>query len=285
MSASPQCPQCGSSLKDDYGMVTCESCGTISLVDMDGVAHVSSDPSAESLESSSESQAFEPIAESEEVPVPIEPLQDFDMPSSDSSSEPEEASAWEAAPIEAPMDIPNSLSGLDPMSDPGLAPETEPEAAAESSHEEPPGAVAATEEEFNMDALLGYQQEESEEPDQSPEGMPQNDEVAPAGDPLGLNEYANSELSQATDGLLVFKLLISGIDSKEIRESLREAMEDARFGWDVASIIGLIDKGQLVIENVSPVKATILINRIKRLPIQIRWEQYAITQLEEGDSF
>ena len=101
------------------------------------------------------------------------------------------------------------------------------------------------------------------------------------GDPLGIQEYANSEISRAKDGPLLVRILISGIDTKEIRESLREAITDSRFGWDVDAVMSTIAKGELRVENVSPVKASIAINRIKRLPVRIRWEQYAVTQAEQ----
>jgi len=44
--------------------------------------------------------------------------------------------------------------------------------------------------------------------------------------------------------------------------------------------------GMLRLERISPVKATIVINRIKNLAVQIRWEQSAITELDisEPDS-
>lgn len=100
----------------------------------------------------------------------------------------------------------------------------------------------------------------------------------PASDPLNLNDFANSELSSAKDGPLLFRVLISGIDTKEIRESIREVLEDARFVWDAKAILSRIAKGQLTIDALSPVKASILITRIKYLPVSIRWEQYAITQ-------
>jgi len=134
-------------------------------------------------------------------------------------------------------------------------------------------AIEASEtvEEFSMDSMLGYQETPSEA-----------DQIGPVGDPLGLSAYANSEVSQAKDGRLSFKILISGIDSKEMRDSLREAIEDARFGWNASALIAKISRGTLELDHVAPVKATILINRIKRLPVQIRWEQYAVTQMD-GD--
>jgi hypothetical protein len=100
----------------------------------------------------------------------------------------------------------------------------------------------------------------------------------PANDPLNLNDFANSEVSSAKDGPLLFRVLISGIDTKEIRESIREVLQDPRFAWDSNGIFSKVSKGHLAINDLSPVKASILITRIKRLPVQIRWEQYAITQ-------
>jgi hypothetical protein len=41
-----------------------------------------------------------------------------------------------------------------------------------------------------------------------------------------------------------------------------------------------VSKGTLVIDGLSPVKATVLVNRLKRLPVLIAWEQYAVTQLD-----
>ena len=93
-----------------------------------------------------------------------------------------------------------------------------------------------------------------------------------------MNEFANSEISSAKDGPLLFRVFISGIDTKEIRESIREVLEDSRFAWNPKEILSKVAKGELVVPNLSPVKASILITRIKYLPISIRWEQYAITQ-------
>ena len=38
--STPQCPKCKAALTDDYGMVTCPSCGTVVFIDMDGMAHI-----------------------------------------------------------------------------------------------------------------------------------------------------------------------------------------------------------------------------------------------------
>ena len=131
----------------------------------------------------------------------------------------------------------------------------------------------------------------NEEPEAlAPESQPEQDfqpfdldpvpDLGPADDPLGLAKFANSEISSAKDGPLLFRLFVSGIDSKEMRESIREVLEDTRFGWDTDQIFAKLERGVLKIENLSPVKASILVTRIKRLPVRIRWEQYAISQTD-----
>ena len=111
-----------------------------------------------------------------------------------------------------------------------------------------------------------------------PKLMKPDQSFGPADDPLNINEFANSEVSAAKDGPLLFRVLISGIDTREIRDSIREVLEDPRFAWDSNEIFSKVSKGILAINGLSPVKASILITRIKRLPVQIRWEQYAIAQ-------
>ncbi len=111
--------------------------------------------------------------------------------------------------------------------------------------------------------------------------VPVTDEVMSPNDPLGVSTYANSEFSQGKDGPFLFNLFINGLDSKEIRESLREAMNDSRFSFDSKNLLGQIRDGKLLIKNVSPVQASILVNRLKRLPLTITWEQHAITTIEK----
>jgi uncharacterized Zn finger protein (UPF0148 family) len=105
-------------------------------------------------------------------------------------------------------------------------------------------------------------------------------DLGPDDDPLGISDFANSEVSSGKFGPFLFKILILGIDTKEIRESIREALEDSRFGWDPDQVLSRLDKGRLTIENLAPVKATIIIHRLRHLPVKIRWEQYAISQIE-----
>jgi hypothetical protein len=240
----PQCPSCGATQNEDYGMVTCPGCEAILFIDMEGIAHMG--------QSEHQAELATPHAE---LPAESQPESNFQ-----SDFSPPDFADLDPVIPQDPVDI-----------EPPPEPPPEP---TDIPHEAPPQqAPMDAIPEFSMDGVLGYSESESED------GPPPD--LGPAGDPLGINAYANSEFSQGKDGLLLFRLLISGIDSKEIKESIREAIEDSRFAWDPPKIMASISKGTLVIERLSPVKAAILINRIKRLPIAIRWEQYAITQMDD----
>jgi hypothetical protein len=91
-------------------------------------------------------------------------------------------------------------------------------------------------------------------------------------------DFGNSQESSGKDGLFIFDVFISGIDTKELRESVRESLDDARFVWDVNEVMGTIDQGALELRQLNPVKATILVNRLKGLPLEIHWKQNSITQ-------
>lgn len=125
---------------------------------------------------------------------------------------------------------------------------------------------------LNMEAFLGYESPGAEVVSDSTQNDPN--------DPLGISAYANSEMSSAKDGPLVVSVIISGIDTKDLRLEIRQALQDSRFGWDAGSLMSTIRGGTLRLERISPVKATIVINRIKNLAVQIRWEQSAITELD-----
>ena len=265
-------------------MITCASCGSIVFVDMVGMAHIGSEtPESQTTitilgePSKVDQPAFEldpqtsissldttPNLGSEpsEPAFTLEPMAGF-----------EEAS--HAAPQIGGVEEAASFAEPPPSLDMGLQMDTPSEVVPPSAD----GIPEAPTDDFSMDAMLGY----GETPPAESPAPPDPEAFGQAGDPLGINSFANSDVSQGKDGNLVFHITISGIDSKEIRESLREAMEDSRFGWNTSSLLARINKGHLRLERISAVKATILVNRIKRLPVEIRWEQNAITQLQGSD--
>ncbi len=211
------CPKCKAELLQDFGLVTCSSCGHVSILDIMGEVQES---------------------RHEEPPVSHEPHVNEMIP---------EAPVIHAEP--PPLD-------------------SAPEAAAHDPNFENPFLN------FDLNSNPEFSQIETNPQAETQESSQEQS--------MNLSEYANSEFSQAKEGAFVYTVSISDIDSKEIREFLREAINDSRFGWDVQDIMAQVKLGELVLKNISPVKASILINRIKRLPVKIRWEQYAITQADQN---
>ncbi len=92
-------------------------------------------------------------------------------------------------------------------------------------------------------------------------------------------DFANSEKSNPNQGELFYSLVIQGVDSAKIREELRVALEDKAFLWDVDEIFSSMKDGVLRIEKTNPVKASILVERLKAIDVQVQWKQYHITDL------
>ncbi len=126
--------------------------------------------------------------------------------------------------------------------------------------------------------------ESSEDPDLQPnEPLPTNDpgDRAIALDSPDLSDVAafgNSSESGAKSGALRYNLMITGIDTADMREVFRQALTDRRFVWDTEEILRSLKNGQVKIPNVAAAKAFILISNLRNLPVKVRWEQYAIHQ-------
>ncbi len=90
--------------------------------------------------------------------------------------------------------------------------------------------------------------------------------------------FGNSDLSGGREGPLRYNLFIEGIDTVDVREAFREALTDRKLMWDTDTILRSLRNGQVKIQNVPPTKAYILITRLRTMPVQVRWEQYAVSQ-------
>lgn len=97
------------------------------------------------------------------------------------------------------------------------------------------------------------------------------------GDFSDIAAFGNSGASMAKEGMYIYDVLIWNIDTREVKEQLREALTDMRFAWDVEKILNSIQQGAVRINAINSVKSSLLVNRIKNLPIGISWEQKLIT--------
>lgn len=207
---SPVCPQCGNSLDQDFGVVTCSKCQSVLFVDMDGNATTTS--------------------------------ADVDSPPSEYQ---------EAAPSPD-----NWLQDQSPESEP--EPELEPE------------PIADLEPEFEPIA---------ESPVESTDG--EEEQPVPESDPYGEPEYNPNDLSEVSQfansdqafGALSYSVIIENIDTKEMRQLLLEALSDSKFAWDPKELMKQVKMGRLQLEDLNPVKASVLVQKLQDLPMKVSWVQ------------
>ncbi len=219
------CPICGSSISDDFGMQACESCGAFLFVDMNGHIDVDFD------------QNHQDQAETNSVDIEGQELVNNEQGQESVDNEQEEDfSNFEKSQVD------DSLN---------------------QSEDE-----------------IVSQFEESDEKDQLQSNEFHSIETGLDGssDFSDVSEYANSELSTAREGLYLYTLTISDIDSAYLRKEIEEALTDVRFKWDRELLVNKIKDGVLVIENINAVKASVLVNRLKSLSVRVDWSQHAIVQ-------
>jgi len=86
-------------------------------------------------------------------------------------------------------------------------------------------------------------------------------------------DFGNSEVQISA---LNYDLEVYGLDSKDDIQIFKEALQDSRFGWDVAEKMKEIRNGLIRIEKLNPVQAYVLAKRIHFLGLETKWTQYAL---------
>lgn len=96
---------------------------------------------------------------------------------------------------------------------------------------------------------------------------------------IGLTTELNSPNLELHDeaasamGHLLYDIEIEGIDGSKLRNELYEELKDPRWGWIAIELMGTVNNGRLVLNDVNAVKASLLVNRLKALPLEIKWKQ------------
>ncbi len=72
---------------------------------------------------------------------------------------------------------------------------------------------------------------------------------------------------------LTYDLKITGLDSKESIYVLKEALSDAKFGWNSDEITNQINYGSLEIKQINPVQAYVIAKRIQFIDAEMVWSQ------------
>lgn len=244
------CPKCQSPTVDDFGLVTCSSCGTSLMIGMDGNVSLASDGAKSDAnfdvsEQLSNALSKEALGESLVGEVEESGTENKDMFSED--NEPEEFFGDENIEVE------------DALMPPG-------DEAAEDSLENTSFSYPVMENSGQGAVLDVADATPAKSADLSGESF---EDVV---------EFGNSDDSTWGEGNLRYKVLISGLDSNDIRRSVREIISEPQFKWDAQTMFAQIDKGELVIQGINPVKASELIKKLRVLSIDVSWEQYVLQQ-------
>lgn len=151
------------------------------------------------------------------------------------------------------------------------------EGKPEATQNEPEMTTPPLEENFDgeISQESDFQASVSEAPydfSQTLDTVPEPSQVSTAdtADFSDVTDFANADTSV---GPLTYTVIIAELESSQLLAQIKEAMTDSRFGWDVESVLSEVGGGRLILQGLSPAKASVLINRIKYLPLKITWRQ------------
>ena len=289
------CPLCEVQVPDDFGLIECGGCGAQLLVHIDGRveysgAQVREEEVTSSLPEGTQAKELDPFKNphiGEEVPWPppddaidgateisraqVEPT----VMKTFAFSQPEQHEELPPVPLAG---LEDNLTVVSPHHEPEAA--HLPDAAAEFDlgTEAEPAAAPVSAVEPTASAALDMFDDEATVQISPPKDDVTTVMATDSGDLSDIAKFGNSDATSGRDGSLRYNLFVAGIDTSDLRESFREALTDRKLVWDTDSILRSIKNGEVRIPNVPAAKAFIVVSRLRGLPVQVRWEQYAISQ-------
>lgn len=99
-----------------------------------------------------------------------------------------------------------------------------------------------------------------------------------AEDPLDIQRFDESAASQMDDGEYVYEVIITGIDSADLKKEIIMALSEKRFSLIVSELQNEIQKGELIVRNLNPVRAMLIVLRLQSLDVIVEWRQKHFTQ-------
>lgn len=241
-----QCPQCSNSIEADFGVVTCSRCQSVLFVDMEGHVQLSGNSNSDPEPPS----GFLNSEKSSSIEAPLDPP-------SENWSQDQNPVSFENEPVEGfdSFAATNFESALSEVS-------LELETHLHESQSAPVFEEAASDSMLNLDSLKELSAEsEFEIPVLSEEN---------SNDLSDVSRFSNAD---EPVGPLSYSIVIEAIDTQDIRQQILEALSDPKFQWDIKELMRKIKMGKLVLENMNPVKASIVVHRLQALPVKVSWTQ------------
>ncbi|MES2802672.1 MAG: zf-TFIIB domain-containing protein [Bdellovibrionota bacterium] len=233
-----QCPSCQKEVsvqdKDVGALFTCPQCRSVYFINFDGTPEYG--------------DVDQPSAEE------LKKLQNQNIPEKKKKKKKDKNDADEFETQSAEMEVP--AIELAPVETPAFEMQPEP-LPIEAFPTENPSI-----ENFSYES----QSVESESP------SPQQASIAQdfASIASEIEAFGNQQTSVAG---ISYDLEITGLDTKQSQELLREAIDDSRFGWHPDDLVREIRTGTCHFKNLTPVQAFVLARRIQFIDVDMKWKQ------------
>lgn len=91
-------------------------------------------------------------------------------------------------------------------------------------------------------------------------------------DPIGVVAYDKTDHSQSIQGIF-YDIILENLDTIDIKTALFKILEQARFGINVEAARRSLKGGELILTDLNPVVASVLIGQLRDLDIKISWRQ------------
>ncbi len=85
-----------------------------------------------------------------------------------------------------------------------------------------------------------------------------------------ITDYGNQEEVISS---ISYDVAIKGLDTKEVMQAFKDAIEDSKFSWHTQDILSQIKNGEATLKNLNPIQAFVLASRIQFLDLDIDWKQ------------
>lgn len=107
----------------------------------------------------------------------------------------------------------------------------------------------------------------TEDPNQQPQQEQGQDQSL-----KDIAEFGNQPVQDLSSNGLVYDLVISGLDTPEMRSDLEAVLLDSKLGMPFQSLAPKILDGVLKLDNVHPVKAAVLVSRLRQTNLKVGWK-------------
>lgn len=96
-----------------------------------------------------------------------------------------------------------------------------------------------------------------------------------------INQFASSQESSLQKGSLIYNLTIKNIDTEDLKEEIMEVLKEDKLGIDTKKL--KFSLPTLELKDLNPVKVSVIVSRIKHLPIDLEWTQRSVITNEESE--